>query len=64
MNQKMLLIDHRPGGSADCLRVTEADIPTPAAGEVLIRVAYAGVAYASRLFTLLSLCIRPRRLMF
>lgn len=43
MSQKMLLIDHRPGGNADCMRVAEVDIPTPAADEVLIRVVYAGV---------------------
>ena len=43
MSLKMLLIDHRPGGGADCLRVAEVGIPTPAADEVLIRVAYAGV---------------------
>lgn len=43
MKQKMLLIEHRPGGSAACLHLTEADIPTPAADEVLIWVAYAGV---------------------
>ncbi|CAO3312846.1 NAD(P)H-quinone oxidoreductase [Pseudomonas asiatica] len=43
MSRNMLLIDHRPGGNADCLQVTEVGIPTPAADEVLIRVAYAGV---------------------
>ncbi len=43
MSQKMLLIDHHPGGGADCLHVAEAGVPTPAADEVLIRVAYAGV---------------------
>lgn len=43
MGNTMHLIDHRPGGSADCLRMTQAAIPTPAADEVLIKVAYAGV---------------------
>ena len=43
MGNTMHLIDHRPGGSADCLRLTQAAIPTPAADEVLIKVAYAGV---------------------
>lgn len=43
MANTMHQIDHRPGGSADCLRLTQAAIPTPAADEVLIRVAYAGV---------------------
>ncbi|MBK4998172.1 NAD(P)H-quinone oxidoreductase [Pseudomonas sp. S31] len=43
MGHTMRLIDHRPGGSPDCLRLTEAPLPTPAADEVLIKVAYAGV---------------------
>ncbi|MDZ3992758.1 NAD(P)H-quinone oxidoreductase [Pseudomonas sp. Teo4] len=43
MANTMHLIDHRPGGSADCLRLTQAAIPTPADDEVLIKVAYAGV---------------------
>lgn len=43
MNTMMSLIEHRPGGSADCLKVVEGQIPVPAADEVLIKVAYAGV---------------------
>ncbi|MEY3015802.1 MAG: NAD(P)H-quinone oxidoreductase [Burkholderiaceae bacterium] len=39
----MKVIDHRPGGDASCIRLIEADQPTPKAGEVLIQVAYAGV---------------------
>lgn len=43
MANTMRLIDHRPGGAADCLRLIEAAIPTPGAEDVLIKVAYAGV---------------------
>ncbi len=39
----MKVIDHRPGGDASCIRLIEADQPTPKASEVLIQVAYAGV---------------------
>jgi NADPH2:quinone reductase len=39
----MKVIDHRPGGDPSCIRLIEADQPTPQAGEVLIQVAYAGV---------------------
>jgi putative PIG3 family NAD(P)H quinone oxidoreductase len=39
----MKVIDHKPGGDASCIRLIEADQPTPKAGEVLIQVAYAGV---------------------
>lgn len=39
----MKVIDHRPGGDPSCIRLAEADRPTPSAGEVLIQVAYAGV---------------------
>lgn len=39
----MKVIDHRPGGDASCIRLIEADQPTPKVGEVLIQVAYAGV---------------------
>ncbi|MFM1787536.1 MAG: hypothetical protein RLZZ166_3 [Pseudomonadota bacterium] len=39
----MKVIDHRPGGDASCIRLIEADQPTPQAGEVLIQVSYAGV---------------------
>ncbi len=39
----MKVIDHRPGGDASCIRLIEADQPTPKAGEVLIQVSYAGV---------------------
>jgi NADPH2:quinone reductase len=36
-------VEHRPGGGADCLHLAEGPIPLPGPGEVLIRVAYAGV---------------------
>jgi len=39
----MKVIDHRPGGDPSCIRLIEADQPTPKAGEVLIQVAFAGV---------------------
>jgi NADPH2:quinone reductase len=39
----MKVIDHRPGGDPSCIRLIEADQPTPQAGEVLIQVSYAGV---------------------
>ena len=39
----MKVIDHRPGGDPSCIRLIEADQPTPKAGEVLIQVSYAGV---------------------
>lgn len=39
----MKVIDHRPGGDASCIRLIEAEQPTPKAGEVLIQVSYAGV---------------------
>ncbi|MFF7710133.1 zinc-binding dehydrogenase [Pseudomonas sp. NPDC007930] len=36
-------IDHGAGGTAECLRLAEGARPTPGPGDVLIRVAYAGV---------------------
>ena len=39
----MKYIDHGRGGDADVLRLAERDLPEVGAGEVLIRVAYAGV---------------------
>ena len=39
----MKYIDHGRGGDADVLRLAERDLPEEGAGEVLIRVAYAGV---------------------
>jgi putative PIG3 family NAD(P)H quinone oxidoreductase len=39
----MRFIDHGKGGSPDVLVLAEGPLPTPAADEVLIRVAYAGV---------------------
>ena len=36
-------IDHGAGGGPEVLQVTESPCPAPAAGEVLIRVAFAGV---------------------
>jgi putative PIG3 family NAD(P)H quinone oxidoreductase len=41
--QKMRYIDHGAGGAPDVLRATEGPVPAPGPGEVLIRVAYAGV---------------------
>ena len=40
---RMRRIDHQPGGDINCLRLIEDTIPTPGPGEVLIKVAYAGV---------------------
>ncbi|MDO5102189.1 MAG: NAD(P)H-quinone oxidoreductase [Lautropia sp.] len=39
----MKYIDHGKGGGAEVLRLKEAEMPEVGAGEVLIRVAYAGV---------------------
>ena len=39
----MKYIDHGRGGDADVLQLAERDMPEVGAGEVLIRVAYAGV---------------------
>lgn len=39
----MKRIDHGKGGAASCLKVVDADIQQPSMGEVLIKVAYAGV---------------------
>lgn len=39
----MKYIDHSRGGDADVLHLAERDLPEVGAGEVLIRVAYAGV---------------------
>ncbi|NCV26907.1 MAG: NAD(P)H-quinone oxidoreductase, partial [Betaproteobacteria bacterium] len=36
-------VEHGSGGPAEVMRIAEAACPTPAAGEILIRVAYAGV---------------------
>jgi NADPH2:quinone reductase len=41
--QTMRYIDHGAGGAPDVLTVAEGPVPAPAPGEVLIRVAYAGV---------------------
>jgi len=43
MTKTMRMVDHRPGGAAECLRLIEATLPTPGADEVLIKVAFAGV---------------------
>jgi NADPH2:quinone reductase len=40
---KMRFIDHGAGGAPDVLKPAEAPVPTPGAGEVLIRTAFAGV---------------------
>ncbi|NBT34598.1 MAG: NAD(P)H-quinone oxidoreductase [Betaproteobacteria bacterium] len=39
----MRAIDHRPGGDVSCIRLTDLEAPTPRAGELAIRVSYAGV---------------------
>lgn len=36
-------VDHGQGGGVDCLKLAEVERPQPSAGEVLIKVAYAGV---------------------
>jgi NADPH2:quinone reductase len=39
----MKQVEHGAGGPAECMRVTEGPLPSPAADEVLIRVRHAGV---------------------
>ena len=39
----MKYIDHGAGGSAECMHVAEGPSPRPGAGEILIKVAHAGV---------------------
>jgi NADPH2:quinone reductase len=39
----MRQVEHGAGGPAECMRLAEGPVPTPAAGEVLIRVQHAGV---------------------
>jgi NADPH:quinone reductase-like Zn-dependent oxidoreductase len=39
----MRYIDHAAGGPPEVLKIAEAPVPAPRPGEVLIRVAYAGV---------------------
>ncbi len=41
--QRMRYVDHGKGGSADSLKLAEIERPRPSAGEVLVKVAYAGV---------------------
>jgi NADPH2:quinone reductase len=41
--QSMRFVDHGAGGAPEVLKMGEAPVPTPGAGEVLIRVAWAGV---------------------
>lgn len=43
MTKTMRMVDHRPSGAAECLRLIEATLPSPGADEVLIKVAFAGV---------------------
>jgi NADPH2:quinone reductase len=43
MPSTMLFVDHGPGGAPDMLVPAHCAVPEPAAGEVLVRVAYAGV---------------------
>jgi NADPH:quinone reductase len=42
-NESMLFIDHGQGGPASCLKIKEGPKPVLKSGEVLIKVAYAGV---------------------
>lgn len=42
-SRRMRCIDHGQGGGPECLAVAQAEMPRPKAGEVRIRVAYAGV---------------------
>lgn len=39
----MKFVDHGAGGAPDILKMAEGPVPSPAAGEVLVKVAYAGV---------------------
>ena len=39
----MRYVDHGAGGTAECMQVLEGTRPRPAAGQILIEVAYAGV---------------------
>jgi putative PIG3 family NAD(P)H quinone oxidoreductase len=39
----MRYVEHGAGGPPECMHVTSREVPVPAAGEVLIEVAYAGV---------------------
>ena len=41
--ETMRYIEHRPGGTAECLHLAEAPVPQPGPRDVLIRVVYAGV---------------------
>ena len=43
MNKKMKRIEHGAGGDVEVLHLVDAEIPVAGAGEVLIKVAYAGV---------------------
>lgn len=43
MTKTMRMVDHRPGGTTECLRLIEVELPTPGAEDVLIKVAFAGV---------------------
>ncbi|HEV3105822.1 MAG TPA: NAD(P)H-quinone oxidoreductase, partial [Trinickia sp.] len=39
----MLYVEHDAGGPPECMRIAARTLPAPAAGEVQIEVAYAGV---------------------
>ena len=39
----MRFIDHGSGGAPEVLQAAQTDVPVPAVGEVLVKVAYAGV---------------------
>jgi NADPH2:quinone reductase len=39
----MSYVEHDAGGPPECMHITSREVPVPAAGEVLIEVAYAGV---------------------
>lgn len=40
---RMRQVAHEPGGGPEVLRLEEGSVPEPGAGEILVRVAYAGV---------------------
>src|SRR5690606_21851423 len=39
----MRFVDHGAGGKPDVLKIAEGPVPTPGPGEILVRVAWAGV---------------------
>lgn len=43
MSELMKFVSHGEGGAPDVMHLSETNVPKPAAGEVLVKVAYAGV---------------------